>query len=59
MFTLILQVFACQEAMQSARPLYERQIHCANSLQVDWDSITKVMRFLYGTKAVIVFKIVP
>lgn len=57
MFRLVVRVYACEANISKGIALYERQIDCASSVNVDYNGLTKTLLFLYGTKAVISFEI--
>ena len=59
MFRLVVRVYACEANISKGIALYERQIDCASSVNVDYNGLTKTLLFLYGTKAVISFEIHP
>lgn len=59
MFRLVVRVYACEANISKGITLYERQIDCTSSVNVDYHSLTMTLLFLYGTKAVISFEIHP
>ena len=59
MFWLIVRVYACETNISKGIVLYERQIECTSSVNVDYQGLTRTLLFLYGTKAIISFEIHP
>lgn len=59
MQTLIIKVYAENVDPMSRARLFERQISISSSVTVDYAGLEKAMRFLFGTRIVVIFELHP
>lgn len=52
-----IQVFLSREAKATGKKVFERIVELHNSVAIDYESVVKVMRFLFGNKSIVSFNI--
>lgn len=57
MADLQIQVFLTHECMSAGKRVFERIVSLNDSVAVDFGGIVKVLRFLFGQKAIVSFNI--
>lgn len=57
MADLQIQVFLTHECKSAGKKIFERVVSMNDSVAVDFSGIVKVLRFLYGQKAIVSFNI--
>lgn len=57
MADLQIQVFLTHECMSAGRRVFERIVNINDSVAVDFSGVVRVLRFLFGQKAIVSFNI--
>lgn len=57
MSDLQIQVFLTHECMSAGKRVFERVVNISDSVAVDFSGIVRVLRFLFGQKAIVSFNI--
>lgn len=57
MSSLQIQVFLNHDAKAAGKRIFERVVEYSDAVSVDYSSIIKVLRFLFGTKSIVSFNI--
>lgn len=57
MADLQIQVFLTHECKSAEKKIFERVVSMNDSVAVDFSGIVKVLRFLFGQKAIVSFNI--
>lgn len=57
MAELQIQVFLTHECKSAGKKIFERVVSMNDSVAVDFSGIVKVLRFLFGQKAIVSFNI--
>lgn len=52
-----IQVFLTHECKSAGKKIFERVVSMNDSVAVDFSGIVKVLRFLFGQKAIVSFNI--
>lgn len=57
MADLQIQVFLTHECKNAGKKIFERVVSINDSVAVDFSGVVKVLRFLFGQKAIVSFNI--
>lgn len=57
MAELQIQVFLTHECMSAGKRVFERIVSLNDSVAVDFSGVVRVLRFLFGQKAIVSFNI--
>ncbi len=57
MSDLQIQVFLTHECKNAGKKVFERIVNISDSVAVDFSGIVRILRFLFGQKAIVSFNI--
>lgn len=57
MSDLQIQVFLTQECKNAGKKVFERIVNISDSVAVDFGGLVRILRFLFGQKAIVSFNI--